>query len=194
MELQNKQRFYKWFTNSLFSEEQRLTPLELGQIDNWRVELLSLVYRAPKNPKEQLFQDCARGIEDPKSTNEQIIVKLIYQALAMGGFITNEEIETSWSFLEINEFPFNDIDSLVWSPLKDFLRGIRGKMSIISYQQVIAHHDLIDSLLFEGNDPSPNESDHANEEYEVIAEEIALYSEDYARSDENGWFYNDDDE
>lgn len=171
-----------------FSEEERLTSFEIGEIEKWGPYIVDLLSARGTSKIQKRFHDCARGQEVPKSANEQIIVKLVHQALAMGGLYSSPEQESSNSFISVDKFPANDIDEISLTILCDLLRGIRAEMSLRTCKKIQQYWRRLD-------DGFPDAEDgYHDDEMSVIADDLASDSDDFARSGEDGWFYDDKDD
>lgn len=173
-----------------FSEEERLSTFEIGEIDDWPTSLIELFDRKPKNQAEENFQNCMRGEATPKTLSEQIIVKLIYQALALGGLHCSLEegyFAGPYPFKDNN--PANDIEHLNTHRLRDILSEFQNEMSELVGGRVRILRDNVDNDEQIG---TGGEMDDSTLETQQISEDITSDSEDHARSDAEGWFYKDD--
>jgi|TARA_B100000315_G_C14394088_1_gene503405 hypothetical protein len=124
-----ERHLWKYFCDEnepYFSDAHRLSAYELGELENWSDSFISCLKSGPKNETEKAFIECAIGDCTPKTISEQIILKLVYQALALGGlhcrFLEPEEGD-----YDIGD-PLNDIDGMAEGTLRSFLFSIREKM------------------------------------------------------------------
>jgi len=171
-----------------FSEEERLTAFEIGEIDKWKPYIVGLLAGRGESKLQTRFHDCACGLENPKSANEQIIVKLVHQALAMGGLYCSPEQENASSFISVKKFPINDIDEVPLTVLGDLLRGIRAEMSLRTSKRIKDYWARSDDVT------TDIEDGYMDDEMKVIAGDLASDTEDFARSSEEGWFYDEQDD
>lgn len=106
----------------------------------------------------------------------------------MGGLYSSPEQESANSFISVDKFPANDIDEISLTILCDLLRGIRAEMSLRTCKKIQEHWRRLD-------DGFPDAEEGAfDDEMSVIANDLASDSDDFARSGEDGWFYDDKDD
>lgn len=162
-----------------FSEDERLSAYEFGEVENWPDQLVLLLTRKlePIFDQERSFIECAAGDKPPKTLHEQIIVKLVFQALALGGlFYADEELEGFfYSDAEIQ----NDIHQLSSNLLRKFLRSIGEELSRRKSTEPEVSKEEQEQMREE------------DEEYERLLADLGSDSDDYGRSSEEGWFYPD---
>jgi hypothetical protein len=106
-----------------FNERERLSDVEFGEVDRWGdcvSRILSTENRARSIEERNLIR-CVIGAQRPNTAFEQAIVKLVYQALALGGlhYIYGE---ASFGYSELN--CNNDIRLLGSLSLKNFLTSV----------------------------------------------------------------------
>ena len=93
-----------------FSDHERLSAYEIGKLDKWSEPFINCLTDGPKNEEEVFFTECAKGERVPRTISEQIINKLVYQALALGGlhYRSPYDYEDDYNMGD----PLNDIDGL----------------------------------------------------------------------------------
>ena len=159
-----------------FREYERLSAFEFGEFEETgdHFALLLTGARTPSGATDNAFLDCVAGRREPATFLEQIIVKLVYQALAMGGL----HHDGSNGGSEYSETAcINDISQMTSLDLRLFLRFVGEKAA---------------SLCEVLEDEDDEEYDQEILEYEANQREI--YNDIAEETDENrddyeGWVY-----
>jgi uncharacterized protein YifE (UPF0438 family) len=161
-----------------FREYERLSVFEFGEFEETgdHFALLLSGARTPSGAADNDFLDCVAGRREPATFLEQIIVKLVYQALAMGGL----HHDGSDGGPEYSETAcINDIAQMTSPNLRLFLRFVGQKAA---------------SLCEVQEDEDDEEDDQEQLEYEANQREIYNHiaeETDENRDDYEGWVYDD---
>ena len=174
-----------------FGEGARLTNEELSEIKNWPDTVKKLITKEGGARAKDNFLMCIRSAIDPETSTERIVLKLIYQALSLGGL----HCRKGGIFLKIRrDSPSNDIFELQAIPLRTFLLGAQKEMA--EHSENLSHQDLDDyykNIEVWANDFDYEGADDWYAEIAEIQDDLSSDAEDFARNKEEGWFYPDDD-
>lgn len=178
-----------------FTEWERLSYSEKEEMELWP-DTISELFEMYSNKKDKMaFLSCIQGKRKPSTSIDRIVAKLIHQALAMGGLYAAFNGVVVAPNSEAGELPANDIGSLKMERLKAVLLEIQwGIYKTVSKRirpspQEVAQKTSLDDE-YEHNE-AIRESHEATED---IFEELSHQSESFAASNEEGWFYPDDDD
>jgi len=169
-----------------FSLEERLTTAELKLIESWPSTVSELFEHNQSVEAKDHFLRCIRSAIEPETSTERIVSKLIHQALAMGGL----HLQKSYPPIPDSQPP-NDINNLKALPLRSFLLGVQKEMA------KYANKEFEQSTLeeFESYQHDLNGGYREMQEAQAeISKELYSYADDYVRSDDEGWFYDDDED
>jgi hypothetical protein len=142
----------------IFSEGERLSDFEFKEVEKWPASKIHslLGSKNPMNEEERNFRACAEGLRKPETISEQAIVKLIFQALFIGGI--DPSLTYSWRYDEPKEL--NDIRHLSSSLLRDFLASIIDDMReevrhrhadnphAKTYAEIVEEHDRLAAIEY----------------------------------------------
>jgi hypothetical protein len=115
-----------------FNEEERLSDYEFGEVDRWGdcvFRILSIEDNERSIEEWNLVQ-CLVGAQVPNTAFEQALVKLVYQALALGGLHYHYG-GTNFGYSESN--CNNDIRILDSQSLKNFLASVGKTMTAVTH-------------------------------------------------------------
>ena len=143
-----------------FCEDVRLSAFETGVLDDWPTSLTALIFGNAKNESERDFQQCVRGLQEPKTIHEQIVVKLVYQALSIGGlfYIQNISIDSFEGDLKHLKSVENDIDQMPYGGLREFLIFLRDEIYSVADKKLKRFESFYDRDDFD--DPNEYEKNH----------------------------------
>jgi hypothetical protein len=190
-----------------FGANERLNVAELTEVETWPNTVGELFEGHENADAKKHFLRCTRGTLKPQTSTETIVVKLIYQALAMGGLncILGED-ETANPMIPKRPL-LNDVNELRAIPLRSFLLEVKKQMTNYSQEKWLgaisskAHEEnqagdkIMEYELYQ-NEELDDLNEGRDEMMEIQAEiqdEISSYAEGLASSDEDGWFYDDED-
>ncbi len=127
-----------------FADEERLSEHELKIVEEMPPSLVKSLSNPPElivHDEERNLRTCVCGAKEPRTIAEQAIVKLVLQALVLGG-LDNRLGSTTIYYYEIDTAPENDIKHLSSISLRDFLVSVgMCMMEIETGATVIKEHD-----------------------------------------------------
>ena len=173
--------------DDLFSDTERLNIVEereVARYGDFYARLLTGM-SAPTTEAQKTFLECARGDREPKTIHEWAIVKLIHQAFFFGGAYLSNDYNLEIYPEEGMHYEPNDIGYLQGTKIGEVLRKI-------SEQWANYHNSKFHDYSREEDYEAALE-DFAREQSEIHAD-LASDATDLARSDEDGWYYSDDDD
>jgi len=185
---------------SYFGEIERLTAAELIEIESWPSTVRELFELKESADAKVQFLRCLRGVAGPKTSTEKIVTKRIHQALAMGGLHCQTDYIKSANPQFPSDQPLNDIADLIALPLRSFLERTLNEMAehLNKKWQVAIWQRANDDNRFaddENYQIDLNEGYEEMQQFEAeIRQELHTDAENYASSDEEGWFYSDEDD
>lgn len=180
---------------SYFGEEERLTAAELNEIENWPDTVNDLFLGKESKEAKVHFLRCSRGEVEPETPTEIIITKLIHQALAMGGLHCPIGGDDTPNLHFPRDLPLNDIVDLKALPLRKFLLGAQMEMAKYAKKEWEQTWELsIQSDMKIELEDIEYVREHEESWHAEIGSELAEDAACYANSDEEGWFYIDDDD
>jgi hypothetical protein len=168
-----------------FGDEARLSAFEFGELENYGDQFTPLLMKGflPQTEVEEAFCACVAGRQAPKSLPEAIFVKLLYQALAMGGL----HYDGSEGEFRHNEVKCaNDIGSISSFALKDVLHSAT---ELAEFYSLVVTSDSDD---LEDEEEDSEERQEQRELEDDIYDELNEYMEWAGNSGDEGWFYGDD--
>ena len=137
-----------------FADEERLSEYELKTVEEMPPSLVQSLSNPPDvkiSNEERNLRACVCGAREPRTIAEQAIVKLVLQALILGG-LDDRLGSSTIHYYETDPAPENDIKHLSSKSLRDFLVSV-GKcmMEIKSGAKVIKEHDESAQREFHGD-------------------------------------------
>lgn len=168
-----------------FSLEERLTTAELKLIESWPNTVSELFEHNQSAEAKDHFLRCIRSAIEPETSTERIVSKLIHQALAMGGL----HLQNSYPPIPDSQPP-NDINNLKVLPLRSFLLGVQKEMAKYANKEF----EQTTSEEFESSQHDLKEGYREMRDATAeIQNELSSDAVNYAISNEEGWFYDDED-
>lgn len=174
-----KDRGYKFY----FKQPERLTLVEQKTIEGWPSNVNDFFDRVENKDAKIRFLRCLCGFAEPETTEETIVVKLVYQALALGGLHSAADLGEMKSL----KTPANDIQEMKHSAMRTFL--LRVQQAMDDAWMANAEGDFIeeynayyDDYFDTGSAPDPRWSE--NEQLAGTNEESFFYNydlDDYIR-------------
>ena len=139
---------------SYFDDEERLSEYELKTVEEMLPSLVQSLSNPPDEKisnEERSLRACVCGAREPRTIAEQAIVKLVFQALILGG-LDDRLGSTAIHYYESDSAPKNDIKHLSSKSLRDFLVSVGMCMSDIqSGAKAIREHDERADREFHGD-------------------------------------------
>lgn len=183
-----------------FRPEERLTEEELDDVLRWDKFYVSLLSgdRPPTTDRQSEFLLCARGDRVPETVAEWAIVKLLHQVAALrGAYCSEEKSENQSRYFSMVAGAKNDIDRIRKTKLGE--ETVIGHFLPVLMMEI--EHEISEGLRKEEDATiAAQEAEHeaTEEENALLNEEVLLNmgtaNGDFARSEEEGWFYNDEED
>jgi hypothetical protein len=186
------------FNVGYFFEEHRLTEYEFGLVEQFGGDWAQILQCGASGfDGGSRLLSCAKGFLRPRTVSEVTLTKLVYQALAMGGI--HLKVKMPFEDHGIADVVANDLIHLSNEKLKIVLNALRAQMwRHQKYRDKVAPSQARknDGVEFAISEEDMWMNDLVEEKWErdnAAGLDLDEELESLGRSEEDGWYYDDDD-